>query len=388
MSTSATSMAPEPVPGSDVDDDGGSQPTPAQRRAFTRPELAFLIGVPLAWAVLLLFHPTGDGEAITYANVQDQVTPWLVVHLGMMFFIPLIAVAFFLLLRGVEGTAANVSRIALVPFVVFYGAYEVLLGVGTGILVHDVNGFAASERASGAALINEFTDNILIRGFSVLSTIGTVALITAVLAAGVALRRHAAAPLSVPILLGLSGFLMIGVPLAWAVLLWFHPSTDPDDIYGSLRDQVVTYQIVHVGTLIFIGLMGVALYMLVRDLPGKAATISRLAIGPFVLLYGAWESVIGLATGALVQHANDAPAGERAAVSDAIQSLQGNVIVGESSVAGFGGALAWVIAVIAAAVAIRRAGAPVLATVLLVLSVVVFSHPPPTASPGSDQPGA
>ncbi len=30
---------------------------------------------------------------------------------------------------------------------------------------------------------------------------------------------------------------LIGVPLAWAVLLWFHPSTDPDDIYGSLRDQ-------------------------------------------------------------------------------------------------------------------------------------------------------
>jgi hypothetical protein len=175
---------------------------------------------------------------------------------------------------------------------------------------------------------------------------------------------------------------MVGVPLAWAVLLWFHPSTDADDIYGSLRDQVVTYQVVHVGTLIFIGLMGFALYMLVRDLPGKAAAISRLAIGPFVLFYGAWEAVIGLATGALVQHANDAPPGERAAVSDAIQSLQGNVIVGESSVAGFGGALAWIVAVIAAAVAIRGAGAPVLATVLLVLSVVVFSHPPPIGPVG------
>ena len=66
--------------------------------------------------------------------------------------------------------------------------------------------------------------------------------------------------------------------------------------------------IVHAGTLVFIGLMGLALYMLVRDLPGKAATISRMAIGPFVLFYGAWEAVIGLATGALVQHANDAPA--------------------------------------------------------------------------------
>ena len=140
--------------------------------------------------------------------------------------------------------------------------------------------------------------------------------------------------------------------------------------------------IVHAGTLVFIGLMGLALYMLVRDLPGKAATISRIAIGPFVLFYGAWEAVIGLATGALVQHANDAPAGERPAVSDAIQSLQDNAIIGDPSVVAGIGALAWIVAVIAAAVAIHRAGAPVLATVLLGLSVVVFSHPPPIGPVG------
>ena len=81
---------------------------------------------------------------------------------------------------------------------------------------------------------------------------------------------------------------------------------------------------------IFIGLMGVALYMLVRDLPGKAATISRWAIGPFVLLYSAWESVIGLAVGALAQHANDAPADARPAVADAMQALGDNAIVGEA----------------------------------------------------------
>jgi hypothetical protein len=175
---------------------------------------------------------------------------------------------------------------------------------------------------------------------------------------------------------------LIGAPLAWAVLLWFHPAVARDNVYGDLRDEVATYVIVHAGTLVFIGLVGVALYMLVRDLPGKAATISRLAIGPFVLFYGAWEAVIGLATGALVQHANDAPAGERPAVSDAIQSLQDDVIVGDPGVVAGIGALAWIVAVIAAAVAVRRAGAPVLATVLLGLSVVVFSHPPPIGPAG------
>ena len=115
--------------------------------------------------------------------------------------------------------------------------------------------------------------------------------------------------------------LTIGVPLAWAVLLSFHPDVDPNHVYADLREDVVAYQIVHVGTLVFIGLMGLAVYLLVRDLPGRAATISRLAIGPFVVFYTAWESVIGLAIGALVQHGNDAPVRQRPAVADAIQSL-------------------------------------------------------------------
>jgi hypothetical protein len=171
--------------------------------------------------------------------------------------------------------------------------------------------------------------------------------------------------------------LMIGVPLAWAVLLWFHPGVDPNHVYADLRDDVVAYQIVHVGTLIFIGLLGLALYLLVRDLPGRAAKISRLAIGPFVLLYAAWESVIGLAIGALVQHGNDAPVRQRPAVADAIQSLGDNVIVGDPGLVVMVGSVAWIVAVVAAAIAYRHVGAPLLATILLALSFMVVSHPPP-----------
>jgi hypothetical protein len=180
---------------------------------FSRDQLAFLIGVPVAWAVLLLFHPTGEGEAITYADVQDVVTRWLVVHLGMMIFIPLMAGAVYLLVRGIEGTAARVCRVALVLFVVFYGAFEVLVGIGTGILVDDINGLAASDRAAAAPLVEEYNDNFLIRGpIGVFTSIGSLAFITATIAAGVALRREAAAPLSVAILLGLSGFLITAHP--------------------------------------------------------------------------------------------------------------------------------------------------------------------------------
>jgi hypothetical protein len=187
-------------------------PPTGQTRAFSPAELALLIGVPLLWAVLLLFHPGGEGTGVSYFELQDKVTAWLVVHLGMMLFIPLMAAVILLLLRGVEGTAARISRIALVPSVVFYSTWEALQGIGVGILVDEVNSLPQTERATGADLVPDFADNILIRNFGVFGNIGSLALITATIAAGVALRRHAGAPFAVAALLGVSGFLITAHP--------------------------------------------------------------------------------------------------------------------------------------------------------------------------------
>jgi hypothetical protein len=145
-------------------------------------------------------------------ELQDKVTVWMVVHIGMMLFIPLMAAVVYLLLRGVEGTAARIGRVALVPFVVFYSAWEALQGIGVGILVDEVNQLTQPERATGADLVHDFADNILIRNFGVFGNIGSLALITAAIAAGVALRRHAGAPLSIAALLGVSGFLVTAHP--------------------------------------------------------------------------------------------------------------------------------------------------------------------------------
>ena len=81
-----TSFATQTVP--PVDNDEGSRRTAGQPRSFSPGELAFLIGVPLLWAILLLFHPGGSGDEI-YLDVKDHVTRFLVVHIGMVVFIPL-----------------------------------------------------------------------------------------------------------------------------------------------------------------------------------------------------------------------------------------------------------------------------------------------------------
>ena len=168
---------------------------------------------------------------------------------------------------------------------------------------------------------------------------------------------------------------LIATPLAWAGLLLFHAGPQPDDLYGGLRDEVTKWQVVHVGSLVFIGLMGAALYLLVRDLPGRAARISRLAIGPFVLFYGAGEAILGVATGVLVQHANNVPAGERPAAADAVEALWENTLSDDVLIS-IGG-VAWVVAAIAAAIAYRGVGAPMSAVVLLGLASIVVVHPPP-----------
>ena len=129
----------------------------------------------------------------------------------MLIFIPLFAAAVYVLIRDLEGTAARVSRIALVPFVIFYGAFETLQGIGVGTLVADLNE-SALDQPTREDLTQDFAENILFRDLGVFVSIGNVALVTAMITAGVALRGRAGAPLSVPILLGLSAFLISAHP--------------------------------------------------------------------------------------------------------------------------------------------------------------------------------
>jgi hypothetical protein len=61
MNTPTVQSEPTAVPTQAAPYNGA--PTP-QGRAFSRTKLAFLIGVPLLWGILLLFHPGGDGTEI------------------------------------------------------------------------------------------------------------------------------------------------------------------------------------------------------------------------------------------------------------------------------------------------------------------------------------
>jgi hypothetical protein len=170
------------------------------------------------------------------------------------------------------------------------------------------------------------------------------------------------------------------VPLAWAVLLLFHPAPDEGDVFGSLREEGGTWLAVHLGSLLFVGLTGAVLLLLLAELRGPVAALGRVGVGAFVLCYGAAEAISGVATGTLVQHGSGLPPDGQAGAAGAVQALWDSFIADDLLF--LVGSVGWVVAVVAAAVASRRAGAPLLASVLLALSAVAVFHAPPIGPVG------
>ena len=104
--------------------------------------------------------------------------------------------------------------------------------------------------------------------------------------------------------------------------------------------------------------------------------MSRWAAAVFAVFYGAYDTVAGIATGIVLRNARGFSADAQAAVYEAVKDLPGLSLVplGLTCV----GTLAWV-AVTAAAIALRRAGAPRGPSVLLVLAALFLmgGHPFP-----------
>lgn len=167
--------------------------------------------------------------------------------------------------------------------------------------------------------------------------------------------------------------LLVASPLALAALLLFHP-VGGERVYEGICDDATSWLVVHIGMAILAGLMAAAAYTLLRGLRGRAATISRLALAPFTVFFIAWEATLGIGTGILVNHANSLPAGERAPVAEAIQDYFNNPIFGSFSVFGTIGNTAWIVAMIAAAIAFRRARASRTVTLLIGFSSVFVLH--------------
>ena len=145
-----------------------------------------MFGAPLLWAILTLVHPSGEGEIS--AALQDEVGRWLFVHVAQVVLAPFLALAVWLLLRGIESLAATISRVALVFWLVFFSTYDALAGIASGVLVRQANSVSGEERASFSEAADFLFDSHISGNISWFGVVAAVTWVIVAIAAAVALR--------------------------------------------------------------------------------------------------------------------------------------------------------------------------------------------------------
>src|SRR5918998_5967633 len=170
---------------------------------------------------------------------------------------------------------------------------------------------------------------------------------------------------------------LLGAPLVLALLEIFHPERPTSA--GEAVEQGVWFMWFHIIQVRLSGLIALAVYLLTEGLEGRAVNVSRWAIGVFAVFFSAYDAAAGIGTGYALRNAQGLSAEGQAAVYETVKDLPlFSLPFGLSIV----GSLAWAVALVAAAMALRRAGASRGPFVLLILAAVFLmgGHPYPAGT--------
>jgi hypothetical protein len=122
-------------------------------------------------------------------------------------------------------------------------------------------------------------------------------------------------------------------------------------IYPAVAHHLPGWLYLHLSNLALFPLLGLSAYLLVKDVDNRAAAWSRVAIAVYVPIYAAFDALAGVGTGVLVQNASGLAPESRAAAESLIDAYWGSGVLFGIAAAG---SIAWVIAMLSAAVALTR----------------------------------
>jgi len=170
--------------------------------------------------------------------------------------------------------------------------------------------------------------------------------------------------------------LVICPALALAVLETLHPN--PSGTKDAIQSADWFFWF-HMIQLPLVALVAVSVFLLTSGLQNRMASISRWAAAVFAAFFSAYDAAAGIATGFAWRQAQDMSASDQAAVVEATKDLPGVSLIFLISIIGTG---AWVVAVVAAAIAVRRNGAPRGPYILLIMSGIFLlgGHPFPAGT--------
>jgi hypothetical protein len=166
------------------------------------------------------------------------------------------------------------------------------------------------------------------------------------------------------------GFLFLGV-VGYFVIGVIHPA----DL--EVGDETALYLAIHLVQPVLILLLAWGVWFLVKDVPGRAAQIARVAIVPYAIAYSMFDAIAGIAIGTVVREANRMSSAEGAVVQRIFDDADG---VTEALSVGVlvAGGLAWFVMAFAAALALKPIGG-LGPTLLMAIGAAIFAvgHPFP-----------
>jgi hypothetical protein len=178
--------------------------------------------------------------------------------------------------------------------------------------------------------------------------------------------------------LSLLELVVLAAPLLWVVVAILHPGGVGDEPppYEGIADEANKWIFVHFSQLVLTPLLGLGVWMLLDGIQSVAATVARAFLVVWMVFFSAFDAIAGIAVGVLTRHANNLAGEEREAVVRAIDFLQDSRLAGGDnySVLGILGQFSWVALVLAAIVALWRAGVSRLIVGATLLSLLFSAH--------------
>jgi hypothetical protein len=188
--------------------------------------------------------------------------------------------------------------------------------------------------------------------------------------------------------------ILIGTPFLTGILLLFHPRpgsremgladlTGGMDVFALLGPVADLFLAVHVLFAPLLALLGLSVILLLDGVRGLAANISRISAFVFSVTYIMYETIVGTVSALLVRSAAALSPDEQAVISDAVNRLFDDPVLGDGpSILFLIASLSWPLAITLAAFALRRSGKPLVPCILLGLSFIFTLHASPLGTFG------
>lgn len=161
---------------------------------------ATIFGTPIALGTLAAIHPM---------MAADNLGTWNLIHTLQIPLVALLGISVLLMLRDIGGGVATAARLAILPWVAFFAAFDGVAGLATGALArfaHDHPGAAETVTSASESFGDSF---VLAAGLPLGATIFSIVVFSCT---AIAMRRA-----------GISSFAVGTLAAGGAVWTFVHP---------------------------------------------------------------------------------------------------------------------------------------------------------------------